>query len=161
MTLKETNEDISLVSVCSTAGLISERADHDNRPQSKLSLSNYDIDVRSKWTNNFERKYINYIETVDEVKTSNNNNNYKGNEIQMRNLDIHRSNVQRMNANSKMRNFDVTKELRRVKRYDKDPRCASFSYDDKEKFITHPHPKNSGNNYYYNNSDCVTKINGE
>ncbi|CAH1640823.1 unnamed protein product [Spodoptera littoralis] len=146
--------------ICSTVGLISERADHDNRPQSKLSLSNYDIEIRNKWTNNLERKYINYIETVDEVKTINNNNkNYEANEIQMRNLDIHRNNVQRMNANSKMRNFDVSKEVKRVKRDDKDPRCESFNYDDKEKFITHPHPKNSGNNYYYNNSDCVTKIN--
>ncbi|KAH9632646.1 hypothetical protein HF086_008473, partial [Spodoptera exigua] len=139
---------------CSTVGLTSERADHDRRPQSKLSLSNYDIDARSKWTNNLEKRYINYIETVDEVKI---NNNHKGNEIQMRNLDIHKSNVERMN--SKMRNFEVGKELRRVKRDDKDPRCESFNFDSKEMFITHPHPKNSGNNYYYNNSDCVTKIN--
>lgn len=129
---------------------------------SKISIPDYDLNMESHWTNKINRKYINYNENVDEVKRGKKlDENREVNDIQERNLNLHRSNIQMMNG--KIRNFDESSlEVKhRMKREEFDPRCETFQFDDKERIIMHPHAKNGGNNYYYNNSDCVTKINGK
>ncbi|KAJ8710367.1 hypothetical protein PYW07_009733 [Mythimna separata] len=120
-----------------------------------MSIPDYDMNMNSHWTNKINRKYINYNENLDEVKTNTN----KGDDIQARNLDYHINNV-RM-RDTRIRNFDPSsiEVHNRVTRDVKNDKCESFEYDEKEKIITHPHSKSGGNNYYYNNSDCITKIN--
>ncbi|XP_026728615.1 neuropilin and tolloid-like protein 2 [Trichoplusia ni] len=151
-----------LALVCSIFGLASEQtADHDSKrtKMSKMAVPDYGPNVDSHWINKINRKYINYNENFDEVKPKKKFDEiYEENEIQKKNLDIHRSNVQKMKR--EMRNFDESDlEVKsRVKREENDPRCESFEFDANDKFITHPHPRNGGNNYYYNNSNCVTKI---
>ncbi|XP_047035217.1 uncharacterized protein LOC124641232 [Helicoverpa zea] len=153
---------LSLAVVCSIFGVTSETADYDNRP--KMADSDYDINIKNNWTNKLSHK-INYNENLDEVRANNNNFDdiFEGDELQERNLELHRSFIREMMGNrvEEMRHFDESRVdvKSRMRREDKDPRCESFQYDDKEKFITHPHSKNTGSNYYYNNTDCVTKIN--
>lgn len=127
-----------------------------------MAVPDYGPNVDSHWINKINRKYINYNENFDEVKPKKKFDEiYEENEIQKKNLDIHRSNVLKMKR--EMRNFDESdlEVKNRVKREENDPRCESFEFDANDKFITHPHPRNGGNNYYYNNSNCVTKITGE
>ena len=116
--------------------------------------------MESRWTSKINNKYITYNENIDEVKPR---NNVIASDIQARNLDYHISTIQI--KNNRMRNFDprsmgVENRMKR-EAVAKDPRCESFTYEKSVKFITHPHAKNTGSNYYYNNSDCVTKINGK
>ncbi|KAJ8710535.1 hypothetical protein PYW08_009050 [Mythimna loreyi] len=276
---------LSFALVCSVFGLTSEQtADHDNKPRSKISIPDYDLNINNHWTSKINRNYINYDENIDELKPNTNKgditqarnlnfdisniqkrvarvrkydpiglelksstldtrleskmvipgfdlkknnqwtnksnreyNNYsdkldevktdadKGDDIQARNLNIHKSNVRLKNtkirkydpsslntkSTSKVkpdpdkgddvqsrnldyhRNFMRTRDNRirkfdprslvaksRVKRdLDMEAKCESFQFDYTEMTITHPHAKNSGNNNYYNNTDCIIKIN--
>ncbi|KAJ8710371.1 hypothetical protein PYW07_009737 [Mythimna separata] len=115
-----------------------------------------DLNMGNHWTNRINRKYNKYKKKFDTINKHIAN---KGDDIQARNLDYHTHNV-RM-RDTRIRKYGPSSLIpkSRVKRDDMDAKCESFKFDDKEMIITHPYSKNTGNNNYFNNTDCIIKIN--
>lgn len=112
----------------------------------------------SQWTTPFSKKYLKYND-ISDGKTLNTNPKFLDDITNVDDNNKHRINSKKYIA-KKVKSLKKNGEAKsRVIREVKDPRCDSFKLD--SGYITHPHDILSTNKHYYNNSNCVTVIDGK
>lgn len=114
---------------------------------------------RHKNSDNNDIEIVKY----DPIYVEHDNIELNENKNTVNNINGHKMALQRFDTDRNIRTFEEkkSKAKKRVKRYDDDARCEYFNFNDKDPSpsIWHPHDPNSKT--YFNNSYCVTIINGK